>query len=130
MAWIRPVQGGFTGPTPPPGSGSVSGYIIPYAFNDASPLQIVAALNPGEYVMRADVQVEITFDDPTAVAELGVPSDPDGILNALSIDTQNTGFYRTLDPFTVGAAEAVELTITPGVSTQGSGFVFVEVWAP
>ena len=105
-------------------------YVIPYAFNTASPLQIVLLLSPGEYVMRAEVEVAVVFTDPVATLELGVPGTPGAILDAASIDPLIAGFYRQLDPFTVGVAAPVELTITPGASAAGSGTVFVEVWVP
>jgi hypothetical protein len=81
--------------------------------------------------MRGEVQITVTFNGVGAGLQLGVPSSVGALLATLDIDVTVVDFYRTFDPFTVGVAENVQLTITPGAgATQGAGVVFLEVWQP
>jgi hypothetical protein len=93
-----------------------------------SPVTIdFGTLQAGDIIVDADVVVETTFDDPTAILTLGLVSSPGNILPSNAIDPTLVGTYNNSADFPVTGADALRLQVLPGTSTQGAGRAVVTV---
>ena len=100
-------QYGFTFATPSPGA--VTGVLI------------------GQTIANSEVTMTVPFDDPTATIQVGFSSAPAAILPSNHIDPNTTGTYGTEENFPITVNETVIVTINPGASTQGAGYVLLEI---
>jgi hypothetical protein len=108
---------------PPPAGETV--VRVPFTFSSTSPV-LLLAIAAGGAVNRCAVVITTAFDDPAAALSVGTPFSPALVLAAGDIDPSTTGQYET-DAVTVFAsADELELTLSPGASTQGAGFVLVK----
>ena len=105
----------------PPGPTQFVTADVPFAFNDGSPL-VVVAVPAGSRLIQASVVVEVAFDDPAAMLELGVTLDLSRILAASDIVPSVVAQYLTNAAVPLGL-DVVVLSISPGASTMGSGRV-------
>jgi len=103
---------------------NLKGVVIPFAYNTASPLTIAAVVN-GEAVIDSEIVIETPFDDVAAVLDLGTVASPSALIPAADNDPQNLGNYGSDENINFTGPETVRLTISPGASTQGSGYVLV-----
>lgn len=99
---------------------------VAFAFNTASPLTI-RSMVAGETIVNAEIQIDTVFDDPAATLQLGTIAQPGLIIPTGNNIPTSTGVYRTDLNYPFTAAANVILTITPGVSTQGSGLVVMQI---
>lgn len=100
----------------------------PFAFDDTSPLHIYQTPSFSVTVLTAQIQLNEAFDDGAATLTIGDAGDSDRLFTAADIDNiTEAGVYTTTPNHTYASTTAVQLTITPGTSTQGSGFVLLEV---
>jgi hypothetical protein len=100
--------------------------VVPFAFNTASPLTVRAMVN-GESVLDSEIVITQVFDDPAAVLALGTVASPSALIPNSDNDPQTLGTYGSDENINFTGAETVRLTITPGTSTQGVGFVILIV---
>jgi len=103
--------------------------ITPFAFNTASPLVAIPVVN-GESVLDTKIVITTVFDDPAAVLALGTIASPSVFIPAANNDPQTVGGYGSEENVNFTGAEAVRLTLTPGTSTQGAGYLVVVIKRP
>jgi hypothetical protein len=103
----------------------VSGVAVLFAFNTPSPL-VLGALAAGARIVRAAIVVSTPFDDNAATLSLGTPGSPALVLATTDNRPSVASQYETDLITTIGAPDTLQLTISPGASTQGGGFVFFE----
>ena len=104
------------------GTGDLFSLLVPFTFASASPI-VVGGLNPGDTVITSYVAIEVAFDDPTATAMLGITATPDLFLGAIKI--QRAYEYSQPATYTTLAETNVQLSLVPGASTAGSGYVLI-----
>jgi hypothetical protein len=114
-----------------PGSGGGGGgnpriIVVPFAYDTPSPLTITA-ISPGQFIKSTTIQITEVFDDPTATLALGTTSSPSEFLTTAQNRPRRLGDYEAIVNFLVAAAENVILTINPGASTQGQGYIIVDL---
>ena len=95
---------------------------VPFTFADPSPV-VLFNLLAGDILTECEVSIETAFDDVAAQLRVGVPGNLDVILNAGQIDPDVVNQYSTLLNRTSAIAENLLLSITPALSTAGSGYV-------
>lgn len=123
VALLLARTGAGAGPPPVTGETVVR---VDFAFDSASPL-LLLAIAAGGAVNRCQVCITTPFDDPTSTLEVGTLFSPALVLAAGEIDPTDAGGQYATDTVTVFAsAESLVLTISPGASTQGAGFVLVK----
>ena len=71
--------------------------------------------------------VEVPFDDASSTLQVGTPADPGCILTSAEIEPSVLGNFGTDGNLVATAADTVQLTITPAGSTQGSGYVQINI---
>lgn len=98
---------------------------VDFDYLTSSPL-FIASLPSNACVLRADVVVTTDFDDNAATLALTTVSSGD-ILSTSEIKPGKIGQYNTLEIFRPSVADTVQLSISPGSSTQGAGFVIVHI---
>ena len=92
---------------------------VPFTFSDG--VVPVTTLNVGDVVKKAEIEVEAAFNDPAAVAALGT------LIPTSDNDLTEVNTYRNSESNEVTVGGALDLTVTPGTSTMGSGFALVEI---
>lgn len=97
-----------------------------FTFATASPGAVTAVLI-GQTIANSEVTITVPFDDPTATIQVGLSATPASILPTTHIDPTATGMYGTEENFPLAANETVIVTINPGASTQGAGYVLLEI---
>jgi hypothetical protein len=93
-------------------------------FNFATPSPVnLGPIAPGTVVNLAQIAIQIGFDDPTATVTFGIVSDPNLFLGPADTRPQQVTQYVSLEALGPTAPDHLILTISPGASTQGSGFL-------
>lgn len=108
--------------------GASSGEVVGKAtfdFSTPSPL-VLQALSSGLIVNRAALVIETPFDS-SAGLELGTSSNPGALLSASDFTPSVAGQYESSVLLPIFASDFLILTINPGVSTQGSGFLLYKI---
>jgi len=99
------------------------GQKISFAYDTPSPM-ILQKIPPGKVLDRCAILIITPFDDPAAFITLGTITTPSLVLSAgevtLSI-LDNTYDQSALFEFSI--MDFFQLTISPGVSTQGAGLL-------
>lgn len=115
------------------GGGSSSGEIViavPFQFDTPSPFLLTPELPANVLINRTAILISEAFDDGAATLDLGIPAAAALFLtNATDITPTIAGTYDSDELVNLVAATNVQLTISPGGSTQGGGFVLVKAKA-
>jgi hypothetical protein len=98
---------------------------IEFSFDTESPLSL-GTITAGKVLRSITVQIQEAFDDPTATLAVGVDGDPDSLMDESTIIPSLIELFRVQIDAPFGSDTEVFLTITQGVSTQGSGYVELE----
>ena len=109
-----------------PSSGGDGSVLVPFAFDDASP-KIITSIKTGNMVKDAELVIEAAFDDASATLALGTAASPGAVLPAAKIDPTVEFTFATDENYIAPVDETVILTLTPGTSTAGSGYVLLHV---
>lgn len=99
---------------------------FPFTFLSATP-QTVYTLLTGELITDTELVIETVYDDNAATLSVGVFADVELIIAIKGNDPQKLGNYGNNENFEFSVDTAVVLTLLPGASTQGSGYVLIEV---
>jgi hypothetical protein len=99
---------------------------VGFAFNTASPL-ILIPVNTGSIVTRAQIQIATPFNDPAATVLFGTSATPNLIMGAGDSDPAAANTYDKPDMVTIPANDKLQITISPGASTQGTGVLYYEI---
>lgn len=113
-------------PTPSGASNSDTVQVVSFAYDTPSPM-LLQAVTPGQIVNRAVVVVTVPFDDPTSSILLGTTTDVGLILGADDVTTSAADQYDNDALFEFTIDDFLLLTINPGASTQGQGFLFYRI---
>ena len=98
-----------------------------FTFASPSPLTLVN-LKAGDIIDEADVVITTAFDDIAATLEVGTVAIPGLVLPTNKINpTVLDRTFTSSVKHEIGLAEILRLTITPGTSTQGAGFVLFTI---
>jgi hypothetical protein len=98
----------------------------PFTFLSATP-QTVYTLITGEMVTDTELVIETVYDDNAATLSVGVAVDVELIIAIKGNDPTKLGNYGNNENYEFGVDTAILLTLAPGASTQGSGYVLLEV---
>jgi hypothetical protein len=109
-----------------PSGGGDGGVLVPFAFGDASPL-VLTSIRTGNLVRDAEIVIEVAFDDGSATLALGTAASPGAILPTTKVDPSVVCTFATDENYVAPSDETVTLTLTPGASTAGSGYVLLHV---
>lgn len=85
----------------------------------------ITPLAKGKTVLSATVVVSIPFDDNGSTMSLGTTNDIGAIFTSSQISPNFEATYRSEHPIIMQKAQDILLTINPGSSTTGSGYVVV-----
>jgi len=96
--------------------------IVQFAFNDGSP-KTIATMSAGQAVIDSEVVITDIFDDVAATLALGTSGTPSALLGTGDIDPTSLDTNGSDTNITFSGADTIVLTITPGASTKGSGYV-------
>ena len=86
---------------------------------------IVVSVSPGDFIIDTELVIETAFDDASATLELGTFADTDLILTSSQNAPYQVGSYGTQCNFDFSVADSIILTLNPGTSTQGSGYILL-----
>jgi hypothetical protein len=106
--------------------GNTTSVLFDFSFATVSPA-LIQALGGSAVVEWAQVIMTTVFDDPAATLSLGTTADPSGVLSASQIDPTELAVYSTESPLRLAAPSTLQLTISPGASTQGAGYVLARI---
>jgi len=110
----------------PVSTSNLDAIYAPILFSAFSPL-ILANLSAGDIVVDCEVHIDDTFDDPNATIEVGTPADVGSVMASNENDPQVAATYGTDENYIATVAETFQATISPGASTQGSGYVLATI---
>lgn len=99
---------------------------VDFDYTSSSPIS-VATQDSDELITEADVVFTTAFDDAASTAALGTPSSPGLIFDTTELKPKRTGQSHSEEIFEAVAATAIQLTLNPGTSTTGEGFVVVQL---
>jgi hypothetical protein len=91
---------------------------IRFAFGDATPKPLVT-VPAGRVIKSISINTLTAFDDVASTVEIV------GYVTTTDVSVLATGTYTVYPGTETGAPVNLELTITPGVSTQGAGLVTI-----
>ena len=98
-----------------------------FSFSTPSPMTL-ANLKAGDIIDEADVVITTVFDDAAATLEVGTVASPGLVLPTTKIDpTILDRTFTSSVKHEISVAEILRLTISPGASTQGAGFVLFTI---
>jgi hypothetical protein len=99
---------------------------IPFAFDSTSPL-LLARVSSTARILRVGIEIEEAFDDAATTLSIGTSSNATLFQNTSQNIPTVLGYYETAPLYEMSSADEVRLYITPGASTQGRGYIYVEV---
>lgn len=112
------------------GSSSASAKVefirVPFAFNSVTPY-IVTSMLLGQSIANSELVIETPFDDPNASLTLGTFANPSLILSASQIKPQMSASFGSEVNHLFIIDEFIVLFLNPLGSTQGSGYIFLEI---
>lgn len=115
---------GDAGPAGPPGA-DAAGQIppIPFGWGDAA----ATVFTPTRDGMVTVVRIQFTeaFNDPEATVQVGVAGDPGALMPAAYNAPGTTREFENTPDLPLAEGQGVLLTIAPGTSSQGAGFLFL-----
>lgn len=85
----------------------------------------IASLAKGKTVLSAAVVVSTAFNDNGSTISLGINGDSGAIFTTSQVSPNFEATYRSEHPIIMQKAQDILLTIDPGSSTTGSGYVVV-----
>lgn len=97
-----------------------------FSFDSFSPF-ILSNLSAGDIVVDCEIRIDVSFDDPLSTIRVGTPLSPSGVMSA---DKSNPGFVSTYgndENYFASVSETLQMIISPGASTQGSGYVLATI---
>lgn len=94
---------------------------FPFNYGDATPKPLFT-VDADKIIEEVIIIIMEAFDAASSL-EVGSAADPDELFTSSDINTLETGTYSVQPAFKYGVATALDLTITAGASTQGSGLV-------
>ncbi len=97
-----------------------------YTFATASPA-VVLAVKAGSTIDAIQLDVSTAFDDAAATIEVGITAAPGAIMSSTQNDPTEVALYVTNLPYFVLADTNLILTLTPGTSTQGAGYIIAKI---
>lgn len=97
---------------------------VPFNYGDATPKNLTIT-SANAVVTSVSIVMVNAFDDPTATLTIGDSGDPDRLMEATDSIANSTGIYTTEPVYKYVTATQLTLTISPGVSTVGSGLVLI-----
>lgn len=96
-----------------------------FFYNDLSPLSL-GVVTANKVIRSITVHIQEEFDDTSSLSA-GVTGDEDSLMDETYINTELVETFKVQPNVSFGSDTEIFLTITPGGSTQGSGYVEVEV---
>jgi hypothetical protein len=103
----------------------VTGRQVEFGFDSETPVSL-GTIAADKVLRSITVQVREAFDDPAATLAVGVDGDPDSLMAESMIIPGQVEAFRALIGTTFEEDTELLLTITPGSSTTGSGYVELE----
>lgn len=96
-----------------------------FLFDSVSPVSL-GTIAAGKVLISITVHIQEEFDDAAATLSVGVEGDPDSLMGEAMIVPSQVEMFRVLIGDGFESDTELFLTITPGISTQGSGYVELE----
>lgn len=111
-----------------PGSSGGGGIqVVQFTYATASPL-VLQRVTAWQLLDRAVLVLTTRFDDPLpAGILLGTTATPGLVLGSGDVDASVEDQYENAALFEFAIDDFLQLTITPGASTQGAGFLFYRI---
>jgi hypothetical protein len=97
-----------------------------FAFDTASPLYLCNVTASGR-ILRVGIEIEEAFDDITSTLSVGYEGHEELFLSITQNIPYALGYYETAPLYEMSEVQQLKLYISPGASTQGRGYVYVEV---
>lgn len=97
---------------------------VSFSFGDATPKNIVE-VPAGATVTEVVIVLLTQFNDPSSTLSVGDSGQVDRLLATTDITTSVTGTYTTEPAYKYLANTMVTLSISPGTSSSGNGFVIL-----
>jgi hypothetical protein len=118
---------GMTGGIGPQGPAGTPRIEIPFAFGDATPLELFVA-EAGKLIERITIFVRAVFDGSNPSLTIGDEGDPVSLMSATENNPSEVAAYQVTPNLHYVSDTQVLLFITPGLgASQGSGLVVVEM---
>jgi hypothetical protein len=99
---------------------------VPFAFNTPSPMSLGGVL-AGQMLNRAAVLIRTPFNDPAAFLKFGTNTSPDLVFGPTGTGPAMTDQYEHVALVSFPINDILQLTISPGASTQGSGLLLYKI---
>jgi len=100
--------------------------LFPFDFTTPTP-QTIYTLIAGEMITDVELVIETIYDDPTATLAVGVFADTNRMIATWGNDPTALGNYGNNENYQFAVNTAVILTLAPGASSQGDGYVLLEI---
>jgi hypothetical protein len=100
---------------------------VPFAFNSTTPM-VLQQVFPGQVLNRCTILVVTPFDDPAAFIKVGTSFNTSLVLGASDVSLGILGnSYEQAALFPFSITDFLQLTISPGASTQGAGLLLYKL---
>jgi hypothetical protein len=99
---------------------------VDFAYNDVTPV-VLTTLNAGDKVIISEIKTTLVFDDAASFVRLGIPASPDLLMAATDSKVSRIGTYSSQQNKDILVGTTLQLIISPGASTQGTGQVIVTI---
>jgi len=99
---------------------------FPFTFATPTP-QTIYTLITGEMITDTELVIETVYDDNAATLSVGIFANVELMIERKGNNPKKLGNYGNDENFEFGVDTAILLTLSPGASTQGSGYVLIEV---
>ena len=103
--------------------------VVSFSFSTPSPV-VLGSLVAGCKFDRVTVFIETPFDDDLATVSVGTSADPEMLLGTDEIASSVDGQYENDALVVVKVPDVLLLSIHPGSSTQGSGWLLYQELLP
>lgn len=109
------------------GGSSTNNFVtIPFSYNSSTPVNILM-MAANMLIYDCSIIIETAFNDPTSTLSVGDSGNPSRLMSSVDNSSTIENTYKTTPSHKYGSNTQVTLTITPGTSTQGSGYVVLTI---
>lgn len=103
--------------------------VASFNYNDSSPKSLFS-LPAGTKILTCQIIIQSDFNDAAATLSVGDSGDDDRYMQVQENVPSASGEYEANRYYLLPGVTTIELKITPGTSTQGSGQVVIEYKQP
>jgi len=99
---------------------------VHFTYTTGSPL-VLQQVFPGQVLNRCTILLTTSFDDPAAFVQVGTTTTPSLVFSPAEVTLGVVNNYDQHALFEFSVMDFLQLTISPGASTQGAGLLLYKI---